>query len=282
MSKSILITGCSEGGIGYATAHALKNRGYRVFATARQQKDVDRLRREGFEAYRLDVTDYGTMETTLDAILEKTGGTLDALFNNAGYGQPGAVEDVPTSALREQFETNLFGTHELTCRLIPALRARGEGRIIQNSSILGLVAMPFRGAYTASKFALEGLTDTLRQELAGTGIHVVLIEPGPILSRFRANALAAFRRHVDAEGSVHAGTYRSLLRKLEKEGAAAPFTLPPEAVLRQLVRALEATRPRVRYPVTVPAVTFSWLRRVLPARLVDRLASGESIGARQR
>ena len=222
------------------------------------------------------------MAQAADAVLARAGGELYALFNNAAYGQPGAVEDLSREALREQFETNLFGTHELTRLLIPAMRARGEGRIIQNSSILGLVAMPWRGAYNASKFALEGLSDTLRQELAGTGIHVVLIEPGPILSRFRANALAAFRRHVNPAASVHADTYRAMLERLETEGPVAPFTLPPEAVLRPLVKALESPRPRTRYPVTVPAVVFSALRRALPARWIDRLVAAESRRAGKR
>ena len=190
------------------------------------------------------------------------------------------VEDLSRQALREQFEVNVFGTHELTRRVIPAMLAAGEGRIIQNSSVLGLVAMPFRGAYNASKFALEGLSDTLRMELAGTGVHVVLIEPGPVLSRFRVNALAAFRRHVEPAGSRHEETYARLEEKLTKEGAVVPFTLPPEAVFEKVVRALESRRPRARYPVTVPAVALSWLRRLLPVRWLDAIASSEGGAAR--
>ncbi len=273
--ESVLVTGASSG-IGECAALGLRDRGYRVFATARREEDLARLADEGLEPVELELKDSGSIGRAAATVLDATNGDLFAVFNNAAYGQPGAVEDLTRDALREQFETNLFGSHELTCRLIPAMRARGRGRIVQNSSILGLVAMPYRGAYNASKFALEGLSDTLRQELAGTGIHVVLIEPGPILSRFRANAMAAFHRHVDAEASVHAATYRAMLDRLQTEGAVAPFTLPPEAVLRQLVRALESTRPRTRYPVTVPAVTFSWLRRVLPARWIDRLVLGET------
>ncbi len=276
-----MVTGCSSG-IGRCAANDLRARGYRVFATARRDRDLAELNAEGLEVIPLDLADSRSVAQAAEQVLEMTGGQLFALFNNAAYGQPGAVEDLPRAALREQFETNLFGTHELTCRVIPAMRARGEGRIIQNSSILGLVAMPFRGAYNASKFALEGLSDTLRQELSGTGIHVVLIEPGPILSRFRANALAAFRRHVDPAAGFHAQTYRAMLERLEAEGAVAPFTLPPEAVVRQLVRALEARRPRTRYPVTVPAVTFSWLRRFLPTRWLDRLLAAELRGTPKR
>lgn len=279
--RSILVTGASSG-IGRCVALGLRDRGYEVFATARRDEDLRRLSEEGLQAVFLELTDSASIARAADTVLGRTGGNLYAVFNNAAYGQPGAVEDLTRDALREQFETNVFGTHEITRQLIPAMRARGEGRIIQNSSILGLVAMPFRGAYNASKFALEGLTDTLRQELSGSGIHVVLIEPGPILSRFRANALAAFHRHVDADASIHADTYRSILSKLETEGPVAPFTLPPEAVLRKVIRALESPRPRTRYPVTVPAIAFSWFRRFLPARWVDRLVLGESSRAGRR
>lgn len=279
--RAVMVTGASSG-IGWCAALGLRDRGYRVLATARRQADLERLAAQGLETVRLELADSGSVAEAVGTVLDRTAGDLYALFNNAAYGQPGAVEDLSREALREQFETNLFGTHELTRLLIPAMRARGEGRIIQNSSILGLVAMPYRGAYNASKYALEGLSDTLRQELAGTGIHVVLIEPGPILSRFRANALAAFRRHVDPASSAHAGTYRAMLERLETEGPAAPFTLPPEAVLRQLVKALESPRPRARYPVTVPAVVFSALRRVLPARWMDRLVATESRRAGRR
>ena len=279
--RAVLVTGCSSG-IGRCTALGLKRRGYRVFATARRQEDLDGLAGEGLEAVRLELADSSSVSAAAELVLDRTDGALFGLFNNAAYGQPGAVEDLSRTALREQFEANLFGTHELTCRVLPAMRARREGRIIQNSSILGLVAMPYRGAYNASKFALEGLSDTLRQELRGTGIHVILIEPGPVLSRFRANALAAFQRHVDASSSTHARIYERMLQRLETEGPVAPFTLPPEAVLRKVVRALESRRPRTRYPVTVPAVTFSWLRKILPARWLDRMLAGELQGNERR
>jgi NAD(P)-dependent dehydrogenase (short-subunit alcohol dehydrogenase family) len=214
----------------------------------------------------------------VDAVLAATGGRLDALFNNAAYGQPGAVEDLGRAALRAQFETNLFGPLELINRVIPVMRAQGYGRIVNNSSLLGLVALPYRGAYNASKFALEGLTDTLRLELAGSGIHVVLIEPGPIASRFRTNAHAAFHRHIAAAGSAHRVRYEGMVRRLTKPGPAAPFTQPPEAVVRKLIAALESPRPRVRYYVTVPTRLFAWARRLLPYRLLDRVLLRVSAG----
>lgn len=229
------------------------------------------LEGQGFECWPLDLRDSGSIREAVRGVFEATGGTLYGLFNNGAYGQPGAVEDVSREALRLQFETNLFGTHELTTQVLPIMRRQGFGRIIQNSSVLGLVCMRFRGAYNASKFALEALTDTLRLELVGTGVHVCLIEPGPIASRFRANALEAFRKHVESAHSVHSDTYRSMEQRLAKEGNASAFTLPPEAVLKRVVRALESPRPRTRYYVTFPTYLFATLRHVLPTRVLDRI-----------
>ena len=275
--KTILITGCSSG-IGECVAHGLKMRGWRVFATTRQPVDVARLQAEGLESLLLDLRDSASIQAAVAAVLERTGGRLDALLNNGAYGQAGAVEDLSREALREQFETNLFGTQELTNLLIPVMRRQGGGRILYISSVLGLVAFPYRGAYVASKFALEGLADTLRLELAGTGIHVCLIEPGPILSRFRDNAHAAYQRHIRAETSPHREKYAAMEARLLKEGPAAPFTLPPEAVLKRVIHALESPRPHARYPVTVPTWLFAVLRRLLPTRALDmvlRRAGGE-------
>lgn len=275
--KPILITGCSSG-IGRAVAEGLRARGYRVFATARRPDDVARLRAAGFASERLDLADSASIEQALARVLAQTDGRLFALFNNGAYGQPGAVEDLRREVLQAQFETNLFGTHELTCRVIPVMRRQGHGRIIQNSSVLGLVALPFRGAYNASKFALEGLSDTLRLELHGSGIHVSLIEPGPIESRFRANAYEMFKKHIDGEHSPHRDHYRGVEARLAKAGPAQPFTLPPEAVLKRVIHALESPRPRRRYYVTVPTHLFGVARRILPASLLDRLLRRISAG----
>ena len=266
----MLITGCSTG-IGRCCADGLRARGWRVFATARRADDVATLVADGHEALQLDLDASASLHAAVDALLERTGGTLDALFNNGAYGQAGAVEDLSRDALRAQFESNLFGWVELTNRVLPVMRAQGHGRVVMNSSILGLVAMPWRGAYNATKFALEGLTDTLRQELVGSGVHVALVEPGPIESRFRANALAAFERWVDADASVHRQRYARMRRRLEAAESTTPFTLPPEAVLAAVVHALESPRPRRRYAVTLPTRLFAVLRRLLPAALLDRL-----------
>lgn len=270
--KTILISGCSSG-IGYAVAHGLKNEGWRVFATCRKQADVDRLAAEGLEALRLDVDDDESIRACVAEVLERTGGRLDALFNNAGFGQPGACEDITRGALRAQFETNLFGAWALCAAVLPAMRAQGHGRILFNSSVLGFAAMKWRGAYNASKYAMEGLCDTLRLELAGSGIFVSLIEPGPIVSRFRANALERFLANVDIDASAHRAAYQAQLERLQKPGPAAPFTLPESAVLDSVRRALAARRPVARYRVTVPTHLFWYLKRVLPTRWLDALLS---------
>lgn len=278
--RSILITGCSSG-IGLCVARGLADRGHRVVASVRQEKDIETWPHADIPVVLLDLTDDQSIESGLNAALVYTDGSLDALFNNGAFGLPGAVEDLSREALRTQFETNLFGWQVLTNRVIPLMRTRGFGRIIQNSSVLGIAALPFRGAYVASKFALEGLSDTLRLELSGTGIDVSLIEPGPITSRFRANAQAAFLRFIPIESSFHAAAYRKQLERLNKPGPAAPFTLPPEAVLDRVIHALESRRPKARYPVTVPTYLFSILRRLLPSRWMDRVLLAASGGGRR-
>jgi len=268
--RCILITGCSSG-IGRCVANGLVERGYRVFATARQEKDVETLIAAGYEAFQLDLADTNSINKAVLTTLERCNNQLYGLFNNGAYGQPGAIEDLPTDVLRKQFETNLFGWHELTRQLIPSMRQQGYGRIIQNSSVLGFIGLPFRGAYNCSKYALEGLTDTLRIELEGSGVFVSLIEPGPIESQFRANAHKMFSEHIQAENSVHAKTYQAMQERLTKEGPAVPFTLPPEAVLAKVIHALEARRPKARYYVTFPTWLFGILKRILTTRAMDRL-----------
>ncbi len=267
--KSILITGCSTG-IGYYCAKALQKEGFRVFATARDSVDVQRLRDEGLDSYQLDLDDSQSIQEALDKILENTDGKLYALFNNGAYGQPGCVEDLTRDVLKAQFETNLFGTHELTTKVLPIMRAQGHGRIIQNSSVLGFVALRYRGAYNASKFALEGLSDTMRLELEGTNIFVSLIEPGPIRSDFRKNALAKFIQNIDREKSVYKTVYKEKLAGLERT-EDVPFTLGEEAVFNVLLHALNTKRPKERYRVTTPTTIFWFLKRILSTTLLDKV-----------
>lgn len=269
--RTVLITGCSSG-IGLASARVMKSRGWRVFATARKSDDIARLKEEGFESLYLDYAEPDSVATAAAQALEATGGSLDALFNNGGYAQPGAVEDVRREVLRAQFEANVFGWHDLTRRIIPAMRTRGAGRIVFCSSVLGFVAAPYRGAYCASKYAVEALADALRMELGGTGIHISLIEPGPIATRLLEHAVEAYRRHIDMEGSPHRETYRLRLARLE-QGGTQSFKLPPEAVAGKLVHALEAKRPKARYYVTFPTYAAAALRRLLPTRALDAVAA---------
>ena len=273
--KSILITGCSSG-IGYDAAHGLTARGWRVFATCRKETDCIRLRHEGLESFVLDYADEASVSAALAEVLNATGGTLDALFNNGAYALPGAAEDLPRAGLRELFETNVFGWHDLTRQVIPVMRAQGAGRIVNCSSVLGLVVAPWRSAYNASKFAIEGLTDTLRLEMRGTGIHIVLIEPGPVTSQIRQNAVVAFEKWIDWENSVRADEYRStLIKRLYEKRGKDRFELPASAVTQKLIHALESPKPKPRYFVTTPTYIMSSLKRILPTKALDwNLAKG--------
>ena len=268
--RNVIITGCSSG-IGRCVAEGLKQRGYRVFATARKKCDVDALIESGFESVQLDLANSASIHSAFVTILDKAEGEIYALFNNGAYGQPGAVEDLSRDVLRQQFEVNLFGTHELTNLVLPVMRKQGYGRIIQNSSVLGFVALQFRGAYNMSKYALEGLTDTLRLELMGTNIHISLIEPGPIESRFRKNALIAFEENISVEKSPFENAYKKLVERLKAEGPVVPFTLGPEAVLDKVIHALESKKPKLRYYVTFPTYLFGTLKRVLSTRVMDKV-----------
>lgn len=273
MQKTVLITGCSSG-IGHDAAHGMRDRGWRVFASCRKPEDCARLKGEGFDSPLIDYADTASIAAGLDQVLEATGGTLDALFNNGAHGLPGAVEDVPTEALREIFEVNFFGWHELTRRVIPVMRAQGHGRIVQCSSVLGLVSLPWRGAYVATKYALEGLSDTMRVELRGTGIDVILIEPGPVTSRLRVNAIPIFERHIDWQASPQREGYEArLLERLYQDKGPDRFELPASAVTEKLAHALEARRPRPRYYVTTPTYIVGFLRRILSTKASDAILS---------
>ncbi len=272
MTQSILITGCSSG-IGKHCAEKLKDRGWQVFATARKESDVTLLRNAGFESFRLDYADSESLNDGTRKVLDATKGKLSAVFHNGAYGLPGAIEDVSREAWRAQFETNFFGWMELTSLLLPSMRENGKGRVVFNSSVLGFIALPYRGAYNASKFALEGAVDTLRMELTGSGIDVSLIEPGPIESRFRENSFAMFKKNIDVENSLHKERYKSLIDRLEKKGPAVPFTLGPEAVYKPLLHALESRRPKTRYRVTFPTSLFHYLKKIVPTRLLDSITA---------
>lgn len=269
-NKVVLITGCSSG-IGRHAAFALKQRGYRVFASARKQENVNELIEQGLESVQLDLANSASIQQAVDIVLDRTDGKVYGLFNNGAYGQPGAVEDLSRDVLRQQFEVNLFGTQELSNLLIPYMREAREGRIVQNSSVLGFIALKYRGAYNASKFALEGLSDTLRMELDGSGVYVSLIEPGPITSHFRENAYQMFLKNIDKKNSAHKEIYEETEKRLKSSEQDAPFTLGPEAVSKKLIQALESDRPKPRYYVTIPTYAFGFLKRVLSQRMMERV-----------
>ena len=271
--KTILITGCSSG-IGYDAAFGLRDRGWRVFATCRKQKDVEALNAQGFESFPLDYADDASIETALSNVMCATNGRLDALFNNGAFACPGAVEDLPRDALRSVFETNFFGYHDLIQKVIPIMRKQGHGRIINCSSVLGMVVLPWRGAYNASKFALEGLTHTLRIEMRDTPIHIILIQPGPITTKIRENAIPHFEKWIDWKVSYRAMQYeKTFLKRLYEDQGKDRFELPPSAVTKKLIQSLEAKNPRPCYYVTVPTYLMDVLRRILPTRALGWVIS---------
>lgn len=269
MKKTILITGCSSG-IGLCAAELLHKKGYQVFATTRKKNDVAKLREKGLESFQLDLADSDSIHHALDTILTKTNGTLDALFNNAGFAIAGATEDMTRDMMRAQFETNVFGTMELTNLVLPVMRKQGHGRIVQNVSILGLINMPFRGAYSASKFALEAFSNTLRQELRGSSITLSIIEPGPIETYFRENAYENYKKTLHKKDSIHSDIYHNMEQHFfTPTNSKQPFTLKPETVVKKLIKALESKRPKTHYYVSFPAYLFAFLKRVLPNHLFD-------------
>ncbi|RJG40265.1 SDR family oxidoreductase [Motilimonas pumila] len=270
MALSILITGCSSG-IGQYCAKQLALAGHQVFATVRREQEHAALLACGIQPIHMDLADLSSIQQGFADMMRYSGGKIDILFNNAAYGQPGAVEDLPTAVLIEQFQVNVFAWHELSQLALKTMRQQNSGRIIQNSSVLGVVAMKYRGAYNASKFALEGLTDTMRLELGDTNIHISLIEPGPIVSRFREHALAAFRANINIEASPHKKAYQQTLARLAATESNNKFTLGPEAVYQALLEAIHAKRPKARYRVTTPTKVFAMLKRLLPTSLLDKL-----------
>jgi len=275
-TPSILITGCSSG-IGLRAAELLHARGYKVYATARKPQDLAKLRDIGVFALELEVTDYGQVDQVLDFIAKDNNGQLGALFNNAGYSQVGAAEDLPLEALKAQFETNFFAPVEIGNKVIRRFfRPQGHGRLVQNTSIFGLTSLPFRAAYCSSKYALEGFSDALRQEQNNfsTNIHVSIIEPGPIVSRVRENKQLYFEKYIAPimDKSPYKDTYIKMQSALAMTGKI-PMTLEPDAVVEKLIHALESKNPAPRYYVTALTHIFANAKRILPHRSFDKFAA---------
>ncbi len=268
--QSILITGCSTG-IGLGVALDLHKLGYQVFATARKLDDINKLKKLGLNSLQLDVTDSNSINLALENILNQTGGTLDILFNNAGYGQVGAVEDLTKSAIMAQFDTNVFGLLELTNKVLPIMREQGRGKIIVTSSILGFISLKYRGAYVASKFALEGLMDALRLELYDTPISVSIIQPGPIRSNFRNTSHDIFNKYINPQASPHFQQYQNMQAYYNKQTASNIFEMTHHAITKKVVRIIKARRPYARYSVTFPTYLFRLLVRILPRFILDKI-----------
>ena len=268
--KTVLITGCSSG-IGFCLAHGLRSAGYRVFATARKEKDISKLKELGFDAFLLDLASSDSIKAAISELYQKTD-SLYALINNGAYGQAGALEDISREALEKQFQTNVFGWHELTNLVLPSMKERNIGRVVYISSVLGFVAMPFRGPYVASKFAIEGLVNTLRLELKQTKIKLSLVQPGPIESKFRQNAFLAFKENIDPSNSDYQREYKAMIERLNSD-KNAQFTLAPESVLRCVLHALESKTPKNHYRVTFPTKLFGILCRILPSSWMDNILS---------
>ena len=276
--RSVLITGCSSG-IGLCLALGLKKAGYRVFATARKSNDVEKLKQLGLESHQLDLTSSESIKLAMSEIYSQTD-TLYGLIHNGAYGQVGALEDISREVLEAQFQANIFGWHELTNLVLPVMRKNNSGRVIYLSSVLGFVAMPFRGPYNASKFAIEGLVDTLRLELINTNIQLSLIQPGPIDSQFRANAYLAFKDNVNMDNSNYQANYQGMIERLNSSKLAT-FTLAPESILSCVLHALEAPKAKIHYRVTFPTKLFALLKRILPSRILDKILSKAGGGGKR-
>jgi short-subunit dehydrogenase len=268
--KNILITGCSSG-IGLQTAITLKDNGYKVYASAKKDKDIQELKDLGFETFKIDVRNKDEITNAFNQIL-KNDGKIDALFNNAGFGQPGAIEDITTEVLRKQFETNFFGLHELTIQAMKIFREQGYGKIIQHSSVLGIIALKFRGAYNASKYAIEGLNDTLRLEVMDSDIFISSINTGPVTSKFRENALKKFNKNVDIKNSFFKKTYNKVLKqRLESVEDNTPFNLPATSVANVVLKIMQSSKPKPRYYVTKATYILGFCKRILSTSLMDKI-----------
>ena len=276
--RSVLITGCSSG-IGLCLALGLKKAGYRVFATARKPNGVEKLKQLGLESHQLDLTSSESIKLAMNEIYSQTD-TLYGLIHNGAYGQVGALEDISREVLEAQFQANVFGWHELTNLVLPVMRKNNSGRVIYLSSVLGFVAMPFRGPYNASKFAIEGLVDTLRLELINTNIQLSLVQPGPIHSQFRANAYLAFKDNVNMDNSNYQANYQGMIERL-KSSKLATYTLAPESILSCVLHALEAPKAKIHYRVTFPTKLFALLKRILPSRILDKILSKAGGGGKR-
>ncbi|CAA6822326.1 MAG: Putative NAD(P)-dependent oxidoreductase EC-YbbO [uncultured Sulfurovum sp.] len=265
--QNIVITGCSTG-IGLATAEYLKEQGYKVYPTVKNEKDLAFLKQMGFNnVMKLDVRKSTEISEVINTVLNEDG-KIDCWFNNAGFGQAGAVEDIQTAILKEQFETNVFGLHECTRQIIPIMRKQGHGKIIQHSSVLGLISLFGRGAYNASKYAIEGLTDTLRLELKDSNIYPVLLNTGPITSSFRKTAMQKLEKNVAIHDSIFSDYYA---KNLSAEKSKVPFNEEAISVAKVVHKIILANKPKPRYYITKATYLLGYAKRILSTSVLDYL-----------
>ncbi|MFT4293926.1 MAG: oxidoreductase [Micropruina sp.] len=263
MDRVAVVTGASSG-IGAATARRLARAGFTVYGAARRVDRLEQLAADGVRPLALDVTSDDSMVTAVDQVLAEAG-RIDVLVNNAGYGNYGAVEDVPMDEARRQIEVNLFGLARMIQLVVPGMRVRGSGTIVNVTSMGGKITTPFGGWYHASKFAVEGLSDALRVELAPFGVDVVVIEPGGIATEWGGIAMDT------AKAASGRGAYAERVHAMAEAmgGAVARFSSKPDVVARAIERAVTATRPRTRYAIGFMAKPTLLARRILPDRAMD-------------
>ena len=269
--KNILITGCSSG-IGHDAALTLNKKGWRVFATCRSRSDCKYFESLGIESFPLDLSNEKSIKSATDLIEEKISSKLNAIFNNAAFAIPGAIQDLPRSALREIFEVNVFGQFDLIKRCLPLMAQVEDPRIVNCSSVLGFLSLPYRGAYSATKFALEALTDAMRRENFDGPVKIILLQPGPINTKIRQNSIKHFEKWVNWQDSIHQKKYKNIvIERLYNKSSSnlSKYELHPRSVTKVLEKALDAKKPKCRYMITTPTLAARILISTLPTKLLD-------------
>ena len=271
-TKNILITGCSSG-IGKNVAITLHNKGWRVFATCRSKTDCTFFKKLGIESFPLDLLKEESINCAVNLVKEKTKSQLDVLFNNGAYAIPGAIQDIPRSAMREIFEVNVFGQIDLINRCIPLMMSSDYPKIINCSSVLGFMSLPYRGLYSATKYSLEALTDALRRENYNNKIRFVLIQPGPINTNIKKKSIKHFEKWIDWKKSIHQKTYENkVIKRLydnNYKDTLNNYELKPDAVTKIIIKVLNSKNPKVRYKITMQTKIAQFMIKIFPTNLLD-------------
>ena len=271
-TKNILITGCSSG-IGKDVAITLHNKGWRVFATCRSKTDCTFFTKLGIESFPLDLLKEESINCAVNLVKEKTKSQLDVLFNNGAYAIPGAIQDIPRSAMREIFEVNVFGQIDLINRCIPLMMSSDYPKIINCSSVLGFISLPYRGLYSATKYSIEALTDALRRENYDSKIKFVLIQPGPINTDIKKKSVKHFEKWINWKKSIHKKTYENkVIKRLYDNNYKDSFNsyeLQPDEVTKILINVLNSKKPKARYKITIQTKIAQIMTKLLPTNILD-------------